>query len=75
MDQQQSNIGALTIAAENMTDAEVDRVIKDARQANTEIQIRDHNGKVIQSEYKSPNRGKNSIEKKQNFRIGTSKQP
>ena len=55
LDQQLSITGPLTIVADNMTDAEVDRVIKDAREANTEIQIRDHNGKVIQSEYKSLN--------------------
>ena len=40
-----------------MTDVEVDRVIKDARRANTELHIRDNNGKVTQNNYKIPNRG------------------
>ena len=40
-----------------MTDAEVDRIIEDARRANTEIHIRDNNGKVIQNSYKNLNRG------------------
>ena len=47
-----------------MTDAEVDRVIEDARRANTELHIRDHNGKVIQNYYQNPKRGEeDKIEK------------
>ena len=76
MDQQQSNTGPLTIVAQIMTDAEVDGVIKVGRHTNTEIQLRDHNGKVNQREYKNPNRGEeDSIENKRKFRIGTTKQP
>ena len=40
-----------------MTDAEVDRVIEDARRANTELHIRDNNGKVTQNNYQTPKGG------------------
>ena len=46
----------MIIVPENMTDAVVDRVIEDDSRANTEIHIRDNNGKVIQNNYKDPNR-------------------
>ena len=46
-----------------MTDAEVDRVIEDARRANTELHIRDNNGKVIQNYNHHPKRGEDNIEK------------
>ena len=36
-----------------MTDAEIDRVIEDARRANTELHLKDNNGKVIQNNYQS----------------------
>ena len=53
---QQSGIGPLTVVTENMTDAEIDRVIEDARKANTELHLKD-NGKVIQNNYQSPKGG------------------
>ena len=37
----------LTITAENMTDSEIDRIIEYAKKANTELHIKDINGKVI----------------------------
>ena len=40
-----------------MTDAEIDRVIEDARRANTELHLKDKNGKVIQNNYQSPKGG------------------
>ena len=40
-----------------MTDAEIDRVIEDARRANTELHLKDNNGKVIQNNYQSPKGG------------------
>ena len=46
-----------------MTDAEVDRVIEDARRANTELHNRDNNGKIIQNYNHHPKRGEDNIEK------------
>ena len=40
-----------------MTDAEIDRVIEDAKRANTELQIRDNNGKLTQNNYQTPKGG------------------
>ena len=57
MDQQQNNTGLLTTIAGNMTDAEVERVIEDARRANTEVQISGNNGMVSQNNYNTPNGG------------------
>ena len=42
-------LGPLTISAENMTDTEIDRIIGDAKKANTELHMKDLNGKVIQT--------------------------
>ena len=64
--QSQTNSGPLTIVAENMTDAEVDRVNEDARKSNTEVDIRDNNGKVSQNNSNNPNRGKKKTLKTQN---------
>ena len=63
-DQQQKNMGPLTIVAEKVTNAEVDRVIEDVRRANTERHVRDKNRKVSQSNYKTPNTGKKTIQEK-----------
>ena len=54
---QQSSIGPLTVVTENMTDAEIDPVIEDARRANIELHLKDNNGKVIQNNYQSPKGG------------------
>ena len=40
-----------------MTDAKIDRVIEDARRANTELPLKDNNGRVIQNNYQSPKGG------------------
>ena len=42
-------MGPLTITAENMTDMEIDRILEDVKKANTELHIKDLNGKVIQT--------------------------
>ena len=63
-EKQQSDTGPLTIVTENMTNAEVDRVIENARRANTELHIRDNNGKVIQNNYQNPKRGQEDNFKK-----------
>ena len=55
-----------------MTDAEVDRVIEDARRANTELHIRDNNGKVIQNNYQNPKRGEEDNIEKNYFEEETS---
>ena len=46
--QSQATIGPLTIVSENMTNEDVDRAIDDAEMANTDIHIKDINGKVFE---------------------------
>ena len=61
---QQSSIGPLTVVTETMTDAEIDRVIEDARRANTELHLKGNNGKVIPNNYQSPKGGEeDNVEK------------
>ena len=55
-----------------MTDAEVNRVIEEARRANTELHIRDNNGKVIQNNYQNPKRGEEDNREKNSFEEETS---
>ena len=43
------SLGPLTAITDNMTDTDVDRVIKDAREADRELYIKDSNGKVVQN--------------------------
>ena len=57
-----SQTGPLTIVPANMTDEDVDRANEDARRANTELHIRDSNGKVFQSNSEKPNRGEEEEE-------------
>ena len=77
MDQQQNNTGLLTTIAGNMTDAEVERVIEDARRANTEVQISGNNGMVSQNNYNTPNGGEvedcRKNKHRQKLRTGTVK--
>ena len=40
-----------------MTNEDVDRAIEDAKKANTELHIRDKNGKVFRNNYETPKRG------------------
>ena len=44
--QSQTTFGPMTIVTENMTTEAVDRAIEDAREADTEIHLKDFNGKV-----------------------------
>ena len=53
-DQTQDNSGPLTITATNMTEEAVDRANEDAKRANTELHIRDNNGKVFQNNFENP---------------------
>ena len=46
----------MTIVTENMTTEAVDRAIEDAREAETEIHLKDSNGKVSHNIIKSPKR-------------------
>ena len=55
----QTTNGTMTIVAENMTSEDVDRAIEDARKADTEIHIKDTNGKVLQNTLKPPKEGRN----------------
>ena len=47
----------MTIVKEIMTSEAVDRATEDARKADTEIHIKDTNGKVFQNTSKTPKRG------------------
>ena len=46
----------MTIVTENMTTEAVDRAIEDARETNTEIHLKDSNGKASHNIIKSPKR-------------------
>ena len=52
----------MTIVAEIMTSEAADRAIEDVRKADTEIHIKDTNGKVFQNTSKTPKRGKEEDE-------------
>ena len=60
--QTQGNTGPLSLEATNMTHEDIDCPIKDAREANAEIHIRDSNGKVFQNNFESPTRGEEEEE-------------
>ena len=60
--QSQTTNVPMTIVAENMTSEAVDRAIEDARKADTEIHIKDTNGKVFQNTLKTRKRGKEEEE-------------
>ena len=51
-----ATIGPLTTVAENLTNEDFDRAIKDADKANTEIHIKDIIGKVFQNKFETPKR-------------------
>ena len=48
----------MTIITENMTSEAVDRAIEDARETETEIHLKDPNGKASHNEIKSPKKGR-----------------
>ena len=60
--QTKDNTRPLTIVAANMTEDDIDRAIKSAREASTEIHIRDSNGKVFQNNIENPTRGEKEEE-------------
>ena len=60
-----TTLGPMTIVAENMTSEVVDRAIEDARKADTEIHIKDTNGKVFQNTLKFPKRQKEEEEEEE----------
>ena len=60
--QSQTTIGPLTIVAENMTSEAVDRAIEDTKKADTELPIKDINGKVFQNNSETPERGEEEEE-------------
>ena len=50
--QNQDSIGLLIITAQHMTDTEIDPIIEDAKNANTELHIEATNGREIYLFYK-----------------------
>ena len=60
--QSQSTIGPLTIVADNMTNEDEDRAIEDAKKGDTELLIKDINGKIFQNSFETPKRGEKEEE-------------
>ena len=56
----------MTIVTENMTTEAVDRAIEVAREADTEIHLKDPNGKVSHNIIKSPGRGEEEEDELEN---------
>ena len=67
--QSQTTFGPMTIVTENMTTEAVDRSIEDAREADTEIHLKDHNGKVSHNIIKSPKRGEEEEDELENSEL------
>ena len=61
----------MTIVTENMTTEAVDRAIEDAREANTEIHLKDPNVKVSHNITKTPKRGEEEEDELENSRTRT----
>ena len=55
-------MGPLTKMAENLTDMKIDHIIDDAKKANSELHIKDMNGKVTQIPTRLPSGGKDNID-------------
>ena len=65
------SLGPLTIITENMTDTDIDRIIEDAKQNDTELFIKDLNGKVTYN-YNNTVYGGEENEEKNNLETETS---
>ena len=59
----------MTIVTENMTTEAVDRAIEDARKADTEIHLKDPNGKVCHNITKTPKRGEEEEDELENSEL------
>ena len=57
------SLGPLTIITENMTDTDIDRIIEDAKQNDTELLIKDLNGKVTHNYNNTVHEGEENKEK------------
>ena len=64
-------LGPLTIITENMTDTDIDRIIEDAKQNDTELFIKDLNGKVTHN-YNNTVHGGEENKEKNNLETETS---
>ena len=64
--QSQDTFGLMTIVTENMTTEAVDRAIEDPREADTEVHIKDLNGKVSHNNTKTPKRGEEEEDELEN---------
>ena len=65
------SLGPLTIITENMTDTDIDRIIEDAKQNDTELFIKDLNGKVTHN-YNNTVYGGEENKEKNNLETETS---
>ena len=57
LDHPHRSTNLLTVIAEKMTDVEIDSVIYEGRRTNTDLHIKDKNGKVLQNHSKKLNGG------------------
>ena len=67
--QSQTTFGPMTIVTENMKTEAVDRAIEDARETNTEIHLKDSNGKASHNNIKSPKRGEEEEDELENSEL------
>ena len=67
--QLQTTFGPMIIVTENMTTEAVDRALEDAREADTEIHLKDSNGKVSHNIIKSPKRGEEEEDELENSEL------
>ena len=67
--QSQNMFGPMTIITENMTSEAVDRAIEDARETETEIHLKDPNGKASHNEIKSPKKGEEEEDELENSEL------
>ena len=65
------SLGPLTIITENMTDTDIDRIIEDAKQNDTELFIKDLNGKITHN-YNNTVHGGEENKEKNNLETETS---